>query len=626
MMEFKNLKASMMHNSNEKASIYMAITLVRSLFKDIAEESGSDELSNAPMGNGENDERLPNEIIWISNQILKIYKSKSDDLNNNRTRLDSVIKNLDEKQGELEDLRGISKELTEKLAEQKTLTAQLQNARATKEEYERVSGVCEKMKEELKTLEGFQPEQKKKELSELEKKILGLRENSEAIEKSLDVERSKLEEAKQNYDKNKQKYDILVNENGELVSIQADLNENIKRTSEEIESLKNRESLLKDKCQYLVQEKKEYEDKVDKLYKEVDDYKTKYLNPVQEKCKEIENEKQNLDEQKEEAERRLRDLSEKKTALIKDLASIREKITEHEETIQRKNDEISSASKTLKKAEKDHNDLNKSMVEVSERLDDIQTQNMALEKEKLPELAKNLCLEIKRAMKCIEAMQSDLRNQCGIYESDIGMLNEKISDAEIKVKVLKEKYDDLTGRYNNYNDDIKDLKKQISDLEGKDIENMHATYTKQLEQRIFDLEDKEKECEKLNKSIQESERKLNTLQEKVGRLKMLSEEKEKALSEKKRIEEEMLGLDAEYLQREIEKNQNRAKILERIKVRLLAGIGGLEAALGEEETHNKMNEINYLSDLLPKLRKYLDDLQIEMVNLADTVRIEENRL
>ena len=90
-MELKKLKNSIALNSNEKPSIYSAICMIETLFKDIKDESGVS-IQNNPPG----DEMLPTKLIWLCRAINEIYTANRTEFNRNTSKLDEKIKQLKE--------------------------------------------------------------------------------------------------------------------------------------------------------------------------------------------------------------------------------------------------------------------------------------------------------------------------------------------------------------------------------------------------------------------------------------------------------------------------------------------------------------------------------------------------
>lgn len=97
-MKFDRLNSSIVLNAKEEPTIYMALCLIESLFRDIEDATGK-ELSRAEPGN----EQLPTKLIWLGRQLLKIYEENGETMTRNRERLDKMMEKVRQQEKSLGD-------------------------------------------------------------------------------------------------------------------------------------------------------------------------------------------------------------------------------------------------------------------------------------------------------------------------------------------------------------------------------------------------------------------------------------------------------------------------------------------------------------------------------------------
>ncbi|MCD8086522.1 MAG: hypothetical protein LUF28_09440 [Clostridiales bacterium] len=161
-MKFQQLNAAIRNNAEREPTIYMALCMVDSLFRDIRDESGTF-IYNCPVG----DETLPTKLAWLCRIINQIYDKNKDELERDRARLDKMMQQLAGTEQKLDELSGIYEELSkaqEKLNAAKAELARRQEARKT---CQTLDDECRQVGQEIERLRQYDPEKSQETLDRL---------------------------------------------------------------------------------------------------------------------------------------------------------------------------------------------------------------------------------------------------------------------------------------------------------------------------------------------------------------------------------------------------------------------------------------------------------------------------
>lgn len=157
-MEFRRLENSIKLNQTEEPSIYMALCMVESLFKDIKDNTGKD-ISEIPAG----DEMLPVKLVWMYRMVDNIYLKKSDTFTRSLEDLKKKREHLLEEKEQLEQAaKQVTNEKNQYLEVQEQLTKcrdryeelerELKEAQGNYKEWQELVKLCECQSRELQEL------------------------------------------------------------------------------------------------------------------------------------------------------------------------------------------------------------------------------------------------------------------------------------------------------------------------------------------------------------------------------------------------------------------------------------------------------------------------------------------
>ena len=181
-MIFSELQDSIKLNASEDPSIINTLCMVRSLFKDVRNETGMP-LSQCPVGDGQ----LHQELIRVSKELISIYEDNDESLQRNRARLDSVMEKLRTAQADLEVIAEAENLLPDKQTEYQALEAKLTAAKAAQAAYEKLLADIQSAQAELALLKRFDFDAADQKLLDLQKQI-GRLQDRPADEEKLIIE------------------------------------------------------------------------------------------------------------------------------------------------------------------------------------------------------------------------------------------------------------------------------------------------------------------------------------------------------------------------------------------------------------------------------------------------------
>lgn len=187
-MEFERLESSIELNREEEPSIFMALCMVESLFRDIRDVSGKD-ISENPLG----DEMLPVRLAWLDRVVYNIYTRNRAEFVRGLDRVDKMEAMLQAEREELGRVASAAEILKAKEAEAKTLAAQLEAAREAQQTWDRLTQECTEKRSELQKLQAVDPAQAQAELNSLTAQVETLQKQQQGILEKQAALRSNLQ-------------------------------------------------------------------------------------------------------------------------------------------------------------------------------------------------------------------------------------------------------------------------------------------------------------------------------------------------------------------------------------------------------------------------------------------------
>ncbi len=175
-MEFNWMKASIVQNSREKPSIYLALCMMETLVNDVQKEAGC-RLAECPIG----DERLPIKLIWLCRTISDVYRMNRAEMDRMRDRLRQSVEQIRAMEKEIDELASDADRLGEVRQRMEKLNVLLAQAQEDKRKYDALSASCAGMQRELDQLRQFDPGQARAQLQELQDEAARLREQEAGL-------------------------------------------------------------------------------------------------------------------------------------------------------------------------------------------------------------------------------------------------------------------------------------------------------------------------------------------------------------------------------------------------------------------------------------------------------------
>lgn len=184
-MEFSHLKVSIENNADQEPSIFTALCMVQSLFRDVENAANKDDISECSA----EDEQLPSKLIWLSRTILEIYRMNLNSFQINRDRLDSVIEEVRSAEHHLNELNVDETKLQTLQNKLELYSSELETARERRNTCDALNGKIEDALTELESLRGFDPSSAEEELRTLSKEIENLTRDNLQLQQNLEQHR-----------------------------------------------------------------------------------------------------------------------------------------------------------------------------------------------------------------------------------------------------------------------------------------------------------------------------------------------------------------------------------------------------------------------------------------------------
>lgn len=175
-MEFQQLNAAIRNNAEREPTIYMALCMVDSLFRDIRDESGT-YIYNCPVG----DETLPTKLAWLCRIINQIYDKNRDELERDRTRLDKMMQQMAGTEQKLDELSGVYEERSKAQVKLNAAKAELAHRQETRKTCQALDDECGQVEQEIQRLRQYDPEKSRETLDRLKAEAAELNQKQTAL-------------------------------------------------------------------------------------------------------------------------------------------------------------------------------------------------------------------------------------------------------------------------------------------------------------------------------------------------------------------------------------------------------------------------------------------------------------
>lgn len=457
-MELKKLKNSISLYSDVPPSIFAAVCLVETLFRDIQDESGKS-IQNNPVG----DEMLPTKLVWLCRTLNNIYSENKSEFTRSIGSLEGKMTELRDVERELELVSGYSSKLETLKNRENNLRNRLEAAKENKQKCGVLEIECAELEKQLAELEAVDKD--------------GLYERCA----SLTVRRDKLMAENNSYYENnirpiEEEIATLDSDKIELDNKLGQLNKQKETIIFDIARVSGKAESAERKCE---ERKKELENKRQDLEKsenelsEIDSELKVITEQLAQYNDEITEKKQNELPQ---AKQLLEQITNNHTALFeelerlkKEIAAVEEKLPETEKELAAKENVYTTLTESLKTKSSEIETLEKNIKELRGKTDEEKHKQYKLQLDGDRQRLESIIAEcnalesdIKKEEEAIVkavAQQTELKNRKAKYESTeekIGQLLEelafvdseafmsKIKNAENRLALLSGVYDKLS--------------------------------------------------------------------------------------------------------------------------------------------------------------------------------------
>ncbi len=604
-MNFERLNNSITLNSGEAPSIYMALCMVESMFKDIEDAVGGD-ISRADVG----DEQLPTKLIWLSRKLLKIWSENADSFERNRSRLDDMMKKLREQEAELEligDSDGAYARLKEKEA---TLAAALSEAHEKKEETDRLRVLCEAKAREIAALQDCDVAGAERELERLnaEQQTLSEQyaETSDTLQKVREAVASMREQAKALALSLQNESQTLEDLRSEKAACVQEREEAIKATDALREELaaenETRDRALADRAYY--------ELKLAELKQEIAVCQNETIPPL---TQEIEAQTAALETQKAE----LNGLKKEREEAIYRSAQLNRQIEDAKSAAEIKRSELGKKQEELSLAEQTLAAVKNSIDGETEKLAALQTEADGLRHTRLPEL-KAMIAENEKENEDLKGTVDGLRERMDELIGQNERLKAEEFDLSKNVDELTQIRAELTASYDAKNEALSELRKNVEALRGKTDRQKEQQYRRQLEEEQEKLLELDRTCSELEQQIAALEAENESRQSRADALKAQKDSVDAANSRIGALIRELAPFGSSELTEQTRELQTRQRFLEETQAGLNKAIGYLAVTLNASD--GSYNRPERVGELLQRCGKGLDWLQGELLKCANDVK------
>ena len=610
-MEFRRLENSIKLNQTEEPSIYMALCMVETLFKDIKDATGQD-ISEVPAG----DEKLPIKLVWVCRMVDKIYSKKSDTFTRSLQDLKEKRKLLLEEERQLEQAaEQISAEMEqyssvdERLKACRAENAELeQNLIAARENYQIWQDLVNKCKEQHTEIAKLKQADPKKE-----------QENLEKLKKEREQLSAQFQDLRKDNSKVKAEIDRLTTDCSAEETQKKQLKEQIAACQIQLDAQKKQNDALAGREKDLQNDLKQQQAwesaltiQVQQAEENLNRFRQQKILPLQDALEKTQSEYREAQATMTALKENLDTANEKRTVCILEVSDLRTQINKVAVEIQQKNDEIECKKKDLETNKRKRSQYELTYNAQVQALDQLQKENSHLE----DEIKKN-----QERVKTEEQQKKTLCEDCAELEKLIEEEKAKNEELSKKQETLKQEYSKLEIEYNRLtadesarNEEIKRLDEQLRELRSKtDVEKAREIQHQKAE-KIARFQKMLEDCEEDQRQMIEIARQIKNKNEECQNLANRRLEMENSLQDAERLLTELKPFASyEYLQR-ARRLKDRCRSLESVRRELKNSVDEMQRALGMSSTHSLGLD---LPASLKDLQERLDKVNERLLNCAN---------
>lgn len=613
-MKFERLESSIELNREEEPSIFMALCMVESLFRDIRDVSGKD-ISENPLG----DEMLPVRLAWLDRVVYNIYARNRAEFVRGLDRVDKMETMLQAEREELERVASAAEILKAKEAEAKTLAAQLEAARKAQQTWDRLTQECAEKRSELQKLQAVDPARAQAELNSLTAQVETLQKQQQGILEKQAALRSSLQELTgQQTTAAETEKELLRQQAAQTAALEQQKAEN-QRLAEELRAQKAELARLQAECTPLQAQAAQVQAQTEAFRAQQIAPQQAALQAAQQAVQEQQNQLRQLNEQLERAKAERN----QGTCCVAELTA---DLEQTEQEVQAKQLQLEQQERALaaEKAAKDQligqyngrmDTLSALQKETQKLRDDLKKSESFIaaaraEKTALLNARKDQQMEHQQKLAELEQNIQDLTR-------DNERLSQKVKEQEQERQQLDTAYQGLTAKQSANDAEIKNLEQRLQELQGKTDEEKNQRIKLQLKEAIETVERCRQEGEEAEKQLEELNGERNRLQE-------ARKKQDDALQGLKDRLEMLQPFNTLQYKERLSRLLYQNQVLENARKHLVDSINEICEARGSYgESAPEADPAGSLDELLKELQQAEEELRKQLLVCADSVQLNE---
>lgn len=608
-MRFDHLQASIVNNHDQTPTLYMALCMVESLFLDIEDGCGS-EFSRCPAG----DEHLPSKLIWLCRTINDIYKDHDEDLQRNRSRLNTAVEKLRNTQKELESLAAVTTKL-ETVQKEYALLEQKVNAQsAVARRCEELTAQCADAKQQLQILARFDPAAAEAELKMLSGRIAEQEDVKSALTTQLMQAQSQAGRLQQDCDQARAELEGVQNRIAKLTEMRNRTQDASKQLLTDYRQLELELSAANQEQQQLALAKQEITAQLEDLREKISESRNGELEQKQAERDQVRKELEAMQESRNAVEMERESLENERNQLILDIARRKKENESHAE-------KLLISQKKLEQMQQERIQLNAALSVCLQELDLLQAEVEQLKTRRLPE-AEELQNQERQCRDELVQNVEQCRCQYSIYKADADKLREQLPKLEEAVRNERVVYDALTASCSASSKELESLERQNAELRNNNDEEKLVIYRKQLEETQRQLEQIRQECDQIEQENGQMQKQLEEGQTERARLLELKRRHESGIEVTAKQLQELEFAGSESFLHEVTVLEERVKLLELVRKKLATSIANMYQVLGYVPLEENASLENQMRHELRELQLRIEDFRCTILDCAKSINME----
>lgn len=518
-MAFEHILASVRLQENKDPTIYMALCMTESLFRDIEDKAG-EYLCDCDIGS----ERMANKLLWLCDQIQDIYRQKVNDFPWDQ-ELEETLNDLAATGEKLRSVERAAEDLSAKRRKLSDLQGQLREAQRAYQEYKRVEEACQELKNEIESLRRINApdlERMKEQMVLLEAQRDKIRNECQTFRRDrIEPLEATVEELSRKLEAERNQESLLIARKGHLEADAAQQLQTVQALTQEVTSLEEKNQDLKAQIQsleaVLEQSKSDRATlvaNVEGLTGENRRLREEEIGPLTATVSSLEGEKKELQDTLDQLQTGKNQLEEEAVQLHQTVQTETREVGTLEEKNQGLKAQIQSLEAALEQSKSDY----AALVANAEGLTE---ENRNLREDMIGPLTATVAglegerKELQDTLDRLEAEKNDLEGKKQALPESINACEEQCRQIRQTIQELEDKLEAVTERTRT----LEELKAQQQDNYSEqqtkeaalqeECETYRKQYLEPVETRIVALEDERKRKDDILKEKQEREMILN---------------------------------------------------------------------------------------------------------------------